>query len=194
MFGCPSSTFAHLLHRTDGVGHVFASFDQTEHSEGTRIHMQCWTLHTNLSLFSSFVLIQQTKLLQGTTVYTQWENLNVPFYSRFYLFNVENPKQVTKGAIPILRERGPYTYRQWQKKEIIGWSEDYLYLSYRVHTIYEFDANRTVGSEDDEVTILNIPLIVSGFIFVSRQREGSVLFAFSLFHYLCRKLNQNIFF
>ena len=120
---------------------------------------------------------QQTKLLQGTTVYTQWENLNVPVYSRFYLFNVENPSQVAKGAIPILRERGPYTYRQWQKKQIVGWSEDFLYLSYRVHTIYEFDLMRSVGSEGDEVTVLNIPLAVSEsdfFLFFYREFNRKV--------------------
>lgn len=82
-------------------------------------------------------------------------------FLQVYLFDVKNPDDVIKGEKPILIERGPYTYRQWEDKQVLGWSEDYQFLQYRVHKRYEFDPARSVGNETDQVTTVNIPLMVS---------------------------------
>jgi hypothetical protein len=105
--------------------------------------------------------MQETKLIKGTTVYEQWANQNNPVYLKIYLFDVQNAQQVLNGEKPVLRERGPYTYREWSTKEILGWSEDQQHLQYRVHKTYEFDRIRSVGDETDQITVLNVPLAVS---------------------------------
>jgi hypothetical protein len=41
----------------------------------------------------------------------------VPVYMKFYVFQVENPDNVTAGIEkPRLKEKGPYAYREVRKK------------------------------------------------------------------------------
>lgn len=94
-------------------------------------------------------------------MYESWRNQSTPIYLHVYLFHVKNPKQVLTGAKPELEERGPYTYREWDEKQILGWSEDYQHLQYRVHKTYEFDREKSVGDQTDVITSLNVPLAVS---------------------------------
>lgn len=37
----------------------------------------------------------------------------MPFPStlKIYMFNVENPQEILKGAKPVVREMGPYVYK-----------------------------------------------------------------------------------
>lgn len=36
---------------------------------------------------------------------------------KFYVFNVENPEEVALGGKPMLKETGPYAYREVRSKE-----------------------------------------------------------------------------
>ena len=40
----------------------------------------------------------------------RWRVTPQPINYKVYLFNVENPAEVDKGAKPILTEKGPYVY------------------------------------------------------------------------------------
>ena len=51
------------------------------------------------------------ELTPSSLIYDEWVNSSVPLTSRFYFFEVENPKEVFNGAKPALREIGPYTYK-----------------------------------------------------------------------------------
>ncbi|KAG5866727.1 hypothetical protein JTB14_015791 [Gonioctena quinquepunctata] len=68
--------------------------------------------------------------------------------------------EVQKGAIPILKEVGPYCYDEFKEKIDVIDNEAEDSLTYSPYDIYKFNANRSgTLSEDDYVTILH-PAIV----------------------------------
>ena len=56
---------------------------------------------------------------ENSPAYKFWLNPPASIYRKYYLFHVENPSEIEKGETPILKERGPYTYREvWEKRHI----------------------------------------------------------------------------
>ena len=47
---------------------------------------------------------------EGNRVTESWLNMSLPFTVKFYIFNIENPREFIRGAKPRLREMGPYIY------------------------------------------------------------------------------------
>lgn len=80
---------------------------------------------------------------------------------KYYLFNVKNPDEVVSGAYPVIEERGPYVFREVFKYEIDGWNENQTLITYRKRKFYYFDAELSNGTLQDNITIINLPLIVS---------------------------------
>jgi hypothetical protein len=50
-------------------------------------------------------------LKEGNEVYDRWLHPENPVYLTFYMFNVTNAENVSKGGIPNVQQHGPYTYR-----------------------------------------------------------------------------------
>lgn len=62
----------------------------------------------------------------------------VPVYMKFYFFSVTNPEEVSKGSKPILKELGPYAYKENRRKEnLLEVYGDKLY--YASYIDYTFD-------------------------------------------------------
>ena len=81
-------------------------------------------------------------------------------YVRIYMLNITNVGDVRSGtAKPVLQEVGPYTFTKYHRKVNVSFSEDNLTVYYNeffsLHPVPEL----TVGSLDDLVTTLNVPLI-----------------------------------
>lgn len=84
-------------------------------------------------LLESLVLRDHSLLLEKYTT------VPIPIRVKFYFFNVENPDSVEfEGAKPILRERGPYTFRQTRKKTIFQFAEDGDQLIFKERKAYYF--------------------------------------------------------
>lgn len=47
----------------------------------------------------------------NTILFKLWKDIPVPFYLSVYLFEVQNWREVLRGAKPELAQRGPYVYR-----------------------------------------------------------------------------------
>ena len=59
-----------------------------------------------------FCLIQEMKIKEGTAAYKAFLETPVPVLTKFYFFDILNPRKVMeKHEKPILEERGPYTFR-----------------------------------------------------------------------------------
>lgn len=83
-----------------------------------------------------------------------------------------NSEDVGRGlSDPILKEHGPYTFRQLRKKELIGWNENETLLSFRNSKTYFFEPHRSKGHLNDTLTFINIPLVVSLFNLVFNYVE-----------------------
>ena len=58
------------------------------------------------------MLRQSLPLRNGTQAYSNWLAPPVPVYFQVWVLHVTNPEEVvTEGAVPVLEQRGPYTYR-----------------------------------------------------------------------------------
>ena len=51
------------------------------------------------------------KLENGSVATDQFSHSKAPLYTTYYFFNVTNPREVAKGAKPILKQMGPYAYK-----------------------------------------------------------------------------------
>ena len=55
---------------------------------------------------------QQLTVKEGTASYNAWVETPIPVYTKFYFFDMLNPRDLFhKHEKPILDERGPYTFR-----------------------------------------------------------------------------------
>ena len=45
---------------------------------------------------------------------------------KFTFLNVENPEEIKNGIIPIVREIGPFTYKEVRRKENILYVEEFI--------------------------------------------------------------------
>ncbi|RZC37537.1 sensory neuron membrane protein 2-like, partial [Asbolus verrucosus] len=80
-------------------------------------------------------------------------------YIQVYFFDVENPNEIVNGAKPLVKEKGPYVYKQYRKKTIKSIDENEDTISYTQREIFEFDAEASGNfSDEDYVTILNTPM------------------------------------
>lgn len=98
-------------------------------------------------------------LKNGTMIYDQWQNTTVPAYLQFWFYSVLNPLEVLKGDKPSLAQIGPYTYRERRVKHNISF-DDNGFVSYLQTRSFYFDRSLSIGTEDDTITTINIPLVV----------------------------------
>ncbi|KAG8577088.1 hypothetical protein GDO81_010064 [Engystomops pustulosus] len=93
---------------------------------------------------------------EGTIAYENWIVPGSTVYRQFWIFHVSNPNEVIEGAKPILQQKGPYTYlvRHLPKSNITQNTNNTV-------TFYQpneavFQRNMSIGSDDDEYTVLNL--------------------------------------
>ena len=71
------------------------------------------------------LFVQQLRIEPGTAAYDAWKETSIPMYTKFYFFDMVNPKELFHNhEKPILQEKGPYTFREVQKKVNLTWHED----------------------------------------------------------------------
>lgn len=49
-------------------------------------------------------------LTKKTDVRKMWEKIPFPLDFKVYIFNYTNPEEIQKGAIPIVKEIGPFYF------------------------------------------------------------------------------------
>ncbi|KAG8005555.1 Platelet glycoprotein 4 [Nibea albiflora] len=93
----------------------------------------------------------------GTTAYDNWVTVGGKVYRQFWLFDLKNPLEVLEyGAIPVVVEKGPYTYRtRYLPKENITFNPNNT-VSYLLPFGAIFEPSMSVGPEEDKVTSLNL--------------------------------------
>ena len=111
----------------------------------------------------------QMSLQNGTMLYEQWLAPDAHIYKDFYIFNWTNPGELALGVAPNLTEVGPYRYREYRNKTVVGVSEDACHVVYTQHKVFIFDREATNQnlSEDDVIQTLNLPL--AGAVHVARN-------------------------
>ena len=58
-------------------------------------------------------LKKNIKISDTSSTFKLWSNTPAKIYRKFYIFHVQNPKEVQEGkSKPILVEKGPYVYSE----------------------------------------------------------------------------------
>ncbi|XP_066525028.1 platelet glycoprotein 4 [Hoplias malabaricus] len=127
---------------------------------------------------------KESVLMTGTTAYENWVSAGAPVLRQFWLFNVLNPEDVlNNGSIPRLEQRGPYTYRtRYIPKRNITFHNNHT-VSFMLPAEATFDPSESIGSEQDNVTSLN--LAVAGVYSILDHKIANLLIQASkssLFH------------
>uniref|UniRef100_A0A8C4HR78 Platelet glycoprotein 4 n=1 Tax=Dicentrarchus labrax TaxID=13489 RepID=A0A8C4HR78_DICLA len=93
----------------------------------------------------------------GTTAYDNWVAAGAKVYRQFWFFDLKNPLEVLQyGAIPVVVERGPYTYwTRYLPKENITFHPNHT-ASFLLPFGAIFEPSMSVGSEEDKITTLNL--------------------------------------
>ncbi|KAM8907836.1 LOW QUALITY PROTEIN: platelet glycoprotein 4 [Spinachia spinachia] len=93
----------------------------------------------------------------GTTAYDTWVAAGALVYRQFWLFDVQNAEEVLRsGAAPVVKEKGPYTYRtRYLAKDNVTFNPN-LTASFVLPVGAIFDPSMSVGPEEDKVTSLNL--------------------------------------
>ncbi|XP_070611194.1 platelet glycoprotein 4-like [Erythrolamprus reginae] len=105
---------------------------------------------------------KQSVIEEGTVAYQNWVVPGSPIYRQFWIFDVQNPEDVMmNGSAPILKQKGPYTYRMRYKSKvnITKYTDDIL--TYFQPNIVRFEPGMSIGSEEDNVTTVNLAVVVA---------------------------------
>lgn len=81
----------------------------------------------------------------------------MPLYLDVYFFNWTNPEEFLDDTTkPIVREIGPYRFREIREKQNITFNDHNSTVSYRTMSTFYFDEDGSNGTLDDVITQLNI--------------------------------------
>ncbi|XP_068912598.1 sensory neuron membrane protein 2-like [Tenebrio molitor] len=116
-----------------------------------------------IQIFPSVIrneIYKNVQLVEGSEQYERFLELPFPVTFKVYFFNVENSVDVVNGEKPVLKEVGPYIYKQYRKKTVLYTDEKEDTVSYTQTENFEFD-NEASGnfSDEDYVTMLNAPMM-----------------------------------
>ena len=90
----------------------------------------------------------------------KWAKVSVPIHFKVYVFDVMNRLDFENGAQPIVKERGPYTFIETREKVVDSFSNDTTTIFYNDIKKFYFEPDLSAGSLDDEVDVINVPLVV----------------------------------
>ncbi|XP_060550863.1 platelet glycoprotein 4-like [Pantherophis guttatus] len=109
---------------------------------------------------------RESVIEKGTIAYQNWVVPGSAIYRQFWLFDVQNPEEVMmNGSNPILKQKGPYTYRmRYKPKENITEHVDNT-LSYLQPNIIRFEPEMSIGSENDNITTVNLAVVAAPALF-----------------------------
>uniref|UniRef100_A0A7N6BG47 Scavenger receptor class B, member 2a n=1 Tax=Anabas testudineus TaxID=64144 RepID=A0A7N6BG47_ANATE len=103
-------------------------------------------------------LKKEIVLVKGSRVFESWKSPPPPVYMEYFFFNVTNVKEILEGAKPVVKQIGPYTYREYRYKDNVTMMEnDTMVSAYNVKS-FVFLREKSVGDPaEDNITTVNIP-------------------------------------
>jgi hypothetical protein len=102
---------------------------------------------------------QNLPLRENAPVIAKWSKVSVPIYFKVYIMDIQNPEEFAAGAEPRVIQRGPYTFLETREKEIKAFSNDSKTLTYDDIKKFYFQPDLSIGSLDEEVSVINVPLM-----------------------------------
>jgi len=103
----------------------------------------------------SYIYNSQLVLSATSGSFPMWSVLPEPMIASMYLWEVKNPEAFSKGAKPVLEERGPYVFTEQHYKTNITWNDNNGTVTYKQIRKWNFVPELSNGTLEDKVTIFN---------------------------------------
>ncbi|XP_062992053.1 lysosome membrane protein 2 isoform X2 [Elgaria multicarinata webbii] len=105
---------------------------------------------------------QESVLRNGSEIFKAWKEPPPPVYMQFYFFNLTNPLEVLQGESPIVREIGPYTYREHRPRVNVHILDNGTKVSSLNPRTFFFEREMSVGDpEVDQFRTVNVPAVTA---------------------------------
>nr|APC94222.1 sensory neuron membrane protein 1a [Pyrrhalta maculicollis] len=109
----------------------------------------------------------------GTDIRGMFLNVPFPLSFKVYLFNVTNPMEIQTGAIPKLKEVGPFCFEEWKKKiDVTDEEEDDIITYLSVDTFLKKSGPGCVSGK--VIVTIPHPMILGLVNAVSRAKPGAL--------------------
>ncbi|GAB1290200.1 Scavenger receptor class B member 1 [Apodemus speciosus] len=105
-------------------------------------------------------VLKNVRIDPSSLSFGMWKEIPVPFYLSVYFFEVVNPNEVLNGEKPVVRERGPYVYREFRQRVNITFNNNDT-VSFVENRSLHFQPDKSQGSESDYIVLPNI-LVLGG--------------------------------
>jgi len=108
-----------------------------------------------------WMIKKQSIIKPATQTFDNWKSPPVPSYMNMMIFTYTNPDGIVKGEKPIVKEMGPYSYREIRENTILSMDADNI--TYLQNYSYVFDPEHSCAGclETDNVTTPNIGLLAT---------------------------------
>ncbi|VVC86960.1 unnamed protein product [Leptidea sinapis] len=114
--------------------------------------------------FPKIVGLQIQKSVQienSSLMFEKWRKLPMPLTFNVYLFNVTNVQDINSGMKPLLQEVGPFVYKEYRERTILGYGENDT-VRYTLKKTFVFDKEASGNLTDDvELTVINYPYMAA---------------------------------
>ncbi|CAH2267508.1 jg22596 [Pararge aegeria aegeria] len=118
-------------------------------------------------------LKKEMALSKKTDVRQMWEKIPFPLDFKVYLFNYTNANDVQKGALPIVKEIGPYYFEEWKEKVDVQDQDDTDTIKYKKLDAFYFKKELSgPGLTGEEVITLPHPFLMGLVNVVSRDKPA----------------------
>ncbi|XP_047119615.1 protein croquemort-like [Schistocerca piceifrons] len=110
-----------------------------------------------MNMIVDSVLSSAMVLREGSLTYDKWIKLPVDLYMEFYMFNVTNSEEYAKNQSikPILKEIGPYVFREYHGRNILGWNDNNGTITFQNIRTWQFAPELSDGLENDLIMTIN---------------------------------------
>ncbi|XP_062237527.1 lysosome membrane protein 2a isoform X2 [Platichthys flesus] len=105
-------------------------------------------------------LKKEITLTEKSHFFESWKNPPPPVYMEYYFFNVTNPEVFLKGGKAVLKQIGPYTYREYRPRENVTFLENGTKIFALNPKSFVFVPEKSAGDPTKDIlTTVNIPLV-----------------------------------
>ncbi|XP_051017391.1 scavenger receptor class B member 1 isoform X2 [Acomys russatus] len=116
-------------------------------------------------------VLKNVRIDPSSVAFGMWKEIPIPFYLSVHFFEVVNPNEILQGEKPIVRERGPYVYREYRQKINITFNDNDT-VSFQEHRSLYFQPDRSQGSESDYIVLPN--MLVLGAAIMMENKPSTV--------------------
>ncbi|XP_068628131.1 sensory neuron membrane protein 2-like [Battus philenor] len=98
---------------------------------------------------------KSVQIEESSIMFDKWRKMPMAMTFKVYIFNISNPEEVINGEKPRLAEIGPYVYKEYRERTVLGYGEnDTVKYTLKKSFVFDQQASGTL-SERDELTVIN---------------------------------------